>query len=94
MNLKSVEISNELGQILPGVQIYPNFAKNSEFESRAGRSKGISSKVDFNVLRDPSIPLDLINYREIIASSTLSFKSCVLYHYLEIITNYDHLSKE
>ena len=60
MHLKSVEISNELGQILPGVQIYPKFAENSECESRAGRSKGISSKVDFSVLRDPSIPLDLI----------------------------------
>ena len=42
VNVKSVEISNELGQSLPGLQIYPNFAQNSESESLAGRSKRIS----------------------------------------------------
>ena len=47
VNVKSVEISNELGQRLPGLQIYPNFAENSESESLTGRSKRISSKVDF-----------------------------------------------
>ena len=44
MNVKSVEINNALGQSLPGSQIYPNFAQNSESESLAERSKRISSK--------------------------------------------------
>ena len=57
VNVKSVEICNELGQSLPGLQIYPNFAQNSESESLTGRSKRISSKVDFNAIRDPNIPL-------------------------------------
>ena len=64
VNVKNVEISNELGQSLPGLQIYPNFTQNSESESLAGRSKRISSKVDFNVIRDPNIPLGLKNYGE------------------------------
>ena len=63
-NVNSVEISNELGKALPGLQIYPNFAQDSEPESLAGRSKRISSKTDFNVIRDPNIPLGLINYEE------------------------------
>ena len=62
VNKKSVEISNELGQSLLGVQIYPNFGQNSESESFAGRSKRISSKVDFNIIRDTNIPLGLLNY--------------------------------
>ena len=62
VNVKSVEISNEPGQSLPGLLIYPNFAQNNESESLAGRSKRISSKVDFSVLRDPNIPLGLKNY--------------------------------
>ena len=53
-----------VGQSLPGMQIYPNLTKNSESESLAGRSKRISSKVDFNVIRDSNIPLDFINYGE------------------------------
>ena len=56
VNKKSVEISNELGQSLLGVQIYPNFGQNSKSESFARRSKRISSKVDFNIIRDPNIP--------------------------------------
>ena len=64
MNKKSVEINNELGQSLPGVQIYPNFAQNSESASLARRSKRIRTKVDFNVKRNPNIPLGLINYGE------------------------------
>ena len=64
VNVKSVDISNELGQSLPGLQIYPNFAQNIESESLAGRSKRISSKVGFNVVRDPNVPLGLINYGE------------------------------
>ena len=57
VNKKSVEISNELGQSLLGVQIYPNCGQNGESESFAGRSKRISGKVDFNIIRDPIIPL-------------------------------------
>ena len=64
VNKKSVEISNELGQSLLGKQIYPNFGQNSESESFAGRSKRISSKVDFNIIRDPNIPLGLLKYGE------------------------------
>ena len=64
VNLKSVQIGNELGQSLPGLQIYSNFTQNSESKSLAGRSNRISSKVDFNVVRDPNIPLGFINYRE------------------------------
>ena len=64
VNKKSFEISNELGQSLLGVQIYPNFGQNSESESFAGRSKRISSKVDFSIIRDPNIPLGLVNYGE------------------------------
>ena len=56
VNKKSVEISNELGQSLLGVQIYPNFGQNSKSEYFAGKSKRISSKVDFNIIRDPNIP--------------------------------------
>ena len=62
VNVKSVEISNELGQSLPGLQIYPNFVHKSESESLVGRSKRINSKVDFNVIRDPNIPLGVKNY--------------------------------
>ena len=43
VNVKSVEISIELGQSLPGLQIYPNFAQNSESASLTGRSKRIIS---------------------------------------------------
>ena len=64
VNVKSVEISNKLGHTLPGLQIYPNFAENSESESLARSSKRISGKVDFNFIRHPNIPLGLINYAE------------------------------
>ena len=73
VNWKSVEISNELGESLPGLQIYPNFAQNHESESLGGRSKRINSKVDFNVIRDPNIPLGLINYAE----NVCFFKSAI-----------------
>ena len=56
LNKKSVEVSNELGQSLQGVQIYPNFSQNSESESFVERPKRISSKVDFNIIKDPNIP--------------------------------------
>ena len=63
-NVKSVEISNKLGQSLSVLQIYPNFTQNSESESLAGRSKRINSKVYFNVVIDPNVPLGLTNYGE------------------------------
>ena len=63
-NMKSDKISHELDQSLSGLQIYPNFAQKSKSESLGERSKRISRKVDFNVLRDPNIPLGLINYGE------------------------------
>ena len=93
--MKSVEISNEPGQSLPGLQIYANFAQNSESESRAEKSRRISSKVDVNVIRDPNIPLGFINYGE-----NIYFLNCViqvLYSlpvFRDYITNCDHLSKE
>ena len=61
---ESVEISNELGRSLLRMHVYPNFGQNSESESFAGRSKRISSKVDFSIIRDPNIPLGLVNYGE------------------------------
>ena len=64
VNVKGVEISNELGQNLPGLQIYSNFAQNSESESLTERSNRISRKLDFSVKSDPNIPLGLINYGE------------------------------
>ena len=64
VNVKSDEISNELGQNLSGLQIYPNFAQNSESESPAERSKIISRKVYLNAIRDPNILLGPINYGE------------------------------
>ena len=100
VNVRSVEISNELGQSLPGLQICLNFARDSESESLAGRSKRSSSKVDFHVIRDPKVQ-ELKNrwasktMRKIFASSTLSYRSCILYQCLEIIlTNYDQLLKK
>ena len=43
VSVKSVEVSNELGRSLPGLQIYPNFAQNHESASLTGRSKRIIS---------------------------------------------------
>ena len=57
VNKKRVEVSNEVCQSLLGVQIYPNCGQNGESESFARRTKRISSKVDFNIIRDPNIPL-------------------------------------
>ena len=52
VNVKIDEINNELCQNLSGLQIYLNFAQNSESESAAETSKRISRKVDFNDIRD------------------------------------------
>ena len=62
--LKSVEINNELAQNVSVLQIYPSFVQNSESETFAERSKRTSRKVDFNVVRDPNIPLGFVNYGE------------------------------
>ena len=64
VNVKSDEISNELGQNLSGLQIYPNFAQNIESESVAETSKRITRKVNFNAIKDLNILLGLMNYGE------------------------------
>ena len=46
------------------MQIFSNFALNSESESLTERPKRISSKVDFKIIRDPNIPLGLITMRK------------------------------
>ena len=58
VNVKNFEISDELGQNLSGWKIYPST------ESQKESSKRISVKVDFNVVRDPNMPLGLIKYGE------------------------------
>ena len=58
VNVKNFEICDELGQNLSGWQIYPST------ESLKESSKRISEKVHFNVVRDPNIPIGLINYGE------------------------------
>ena len=56
--VKNFEISDEPGKNLSGQQIYPST------ESPKESSKRISEKLNFNVLREPNIPLGLINYGE------------------------------
>ena len=58
MNLKNNEISDELDENSSGWQIYPSTKSPGESFER------ISGKVDFNVVRDPNIPLGLLNYGE------------------------------
>ena len=59
VNVKNVEISDELGQKLSGWYIYRST------ESIGASTKIISVKnIDFNVLSDPNILLGLINYGE------------------------------
>ena len=58
VNVTNFEISHELVQNLSGWQIY------SSTESPKESSKRISEKVDSNIVRDPNIPLGLINYGE------------------------------
>ena len=91
---KCDEISNELGQSLPGLYIYPNFARNNESESLAKRSKRISSQIDFNVVRDPNIPLGLINSRENVCFFNSVMQVLYSLPVYIILTNYDHLSQE
>ena len=50
--------SDKVGQNLPGWQTHHST------ESPGESSKRISGKVDFNVARDPNLPLVFINYRE------------------------------
>ena len=82
VNVKSYEISNELGQNISGSQIYLNFAQNSESAFLAERSRRVSGKVDFNIIRDPNILLGLINHGKMFAYSTLSYKPFILHQYL------------
>ena len=79
MNVRSVEISNELGQSLPGLQICPNFSQNKESESLAGRSNRISNKVVSNIIGDLIIPLGPINYGEIVCFFNSVIINRVLY---------------
>ena len=66
-NVKNFEICDELGQNLSGLQIYPSTESPNE------SSKRIDEKVDFNVVRDPNIPLGFINYGE-----NVCFFNCVI----------------
>ena len=50
--------SDKVGQNLPGWQIHHST------ESPGESSKRTSGKVDFNVVRDPNLPLVFISYRE------------------------------
>ena len=58
-NVKNIENHNKLVQNILILQIYPNTAQKSKSESPRERSKRISMKVDFNIIRDPSILLGL-----------------------------------
>ena len=71
VNVKHFEICYELGQNLSGWQIYPST------ESPKESSRRINEKVDFNVVRDPNIPLGLINYGE----NVLFFNSVIQVFY-------------
>ena len=90
MNVKNVEISDKLGPNLSGWLIYLYIKSPGE------SSRGINAKVDFNVLRDPNIPLGPINYGENVCFIQVkSYRSCIIYHYLEITqVKCGHLSKE
>ena len=96
VNVENAEISNEPRQDLSELTIYPNFTQNSESESLAERSKMISRKVDFNVIRDASIALGLINYGE----NVCFFNSVIQVLYsVPVFRNYinklyGHLSRE
>ena len=82
------EISNELGQSLPGLQIYPNFVQNGESESLTVRSKRISCKVDFNVITDPNIPLGLKNF-----GANVCYFSCVIQVLYSLPVFRDYINK-
>ena len=58
VNEKNFEISDKLGQNLSVWQIYPSTESSKESLKR------ISKKIDFNVVRDPNIPVGLINHEE------------------------------
>ena len=92
VNKRSVEISNELCQSLLGVQIYLNFGQNSESESFGGRPIRISSKVDFNIIRDSNILLGLVNCGENVCF--FNFAIQFLYSLSVVKHIYNHLSKE
>ena len=73
------------GQSLPGLQICLNLAENNGSESLAGRSKRISSKVDFKVIRDLNIALGLLDHGE----NVCFFNSVIqVLHYLPVFRDY------
>ena len=74
--MKSDETRSELG-----LQIYINFALSNESEFLAERSKTISRKEDFNILRDPDVLLGLINYGENVCFFNSVIKSCIICQY-------------
>ena len=79
MNVKNVEISDELGPNLSGWMVYLYIKSPGE------SSKGINGKVDFNVLRDPNIPLGPINYGE----NVCFFNSIIqVLYYLPLFRDY------
>ena len=88
VNVKNVEISDELGENLTGWQIYLSTESPGESFER------ISGKLDFSVVRVPNIPLGLINYEE----NVCFFNSVIQVLYYSPLfrdyINYDHLSKE
>ena len=58
-NVKNIKNLNELVLNISELQNYPSTAKNSKSESSI--SKRISGKVDFNIVKNPSIPLGFKN---------------------------------
>ena len=83
-SVKNIENHNKLVQNISRLQIYPNTSLKSKSEFPRERSKRISRKV-FNTVRDSNIPLGLKNCGGNVFSSTLSYRSCILYQYFEII---------
>ena len=95
VNVKSVGISNELGQSLPGLQIYPDFTQNIETGSLVGSSIRVSLKVDFNVMRDSNIQVGLINYGEnVCIFNSVTEDLYFLPVFIDLLTNYGHISRK
>ena len=92
-NIKNIENHNKLVQNIYGLQIYPNTAQKSKSESES-EIKQISRKVDFNIVKDPNIPIGLKNCNE----KVCFFNSVIhILHSLLIfrnVINYDCLQKE
>ena len=63
-NVENIGNHKKLVQVISGLKIYPNTAQKSNSESPREGSKRIIRKVDFSIVRDPNIPLDLKNCGE------------------------------